>query len=242
MYSIQLENVSKKYKDFYAVDEVTFSILKGKIVGIVGANGSGKTTLMEMMMGIKNPTEGKIKILDLDLKRNSNEIKNKIGVLLQEHCVYEDAKVIELFKFFKGLYKEGLDLDKVINIVNLKDYLNFKFKELSGGLKQRALLGLAIINNPDIIFLDEPTTGLDPDARKVIWEALLQFKKENKTIVLSSHYMDEVQKYCDEIIIMKNGKILIKENLSDLMNDYKNLKLLEDVYFEVVNKKGGLND
>ncbi|VWL84963.1 ABC transporter ATP-binding protein [Oceanivirga miroungae] len=231
MDSIRLKNVTKIYGDFCAINNLSFNIKKGDIVGIVGANGAGKTTLLEMMMGIRKPTKGKIELLGIDFKNNSKKVKNNIGVLLQEQCVYKDAKIIELFNFFHDLYPFSLNVEEVIEIVNLGKYINVKFKNLSGGLKQRTLLGLAIINNPEIIFLDEPTTGLDPDARRALWKSILKFKKENKTIILSSHYMDEVQKYCDEVIIIKNGNIVKKDKPINLINSVVKAKTLEDAYF-----------
>lgn len=231
MDSIKLKNITKTYGDFNAISNISFNIKKGNIVGIIGANGAGKTTLLEMMMGIRKPTEGTIELLGIDLNKNSIEAKMNIGVLLQEQCVYKDAKIIELFNFFHDLYTVSLKVDEVIDIVDLNRYRNIKFKKLSGGLKQRVLLGLAIINNPEIIFLDEPTTGLDPNARRSLWKSILKFKKENKTVILSSHYMDEVQKYCDEVIIIKNGNIIKKDRPINLINSIGKEKTLEDAYF-----------
>lgn len=230
-YSIKLKNVTKIYGNFCAVNNLSFDIKKGNLIGIVGANGAGKTTLLEMMMGIRKPTKGHIELLGIDLEKNSIEAKTNIGVLLQEQCVYKDAKIIELFNFFHDLYSNSLKVDEVIDIVDLNKYRNIKFKKLSGGLKQRVSLGLAMINDPEIIFLDEPTTGLDPDARRALWKSILKFKKENKTVILSSHYMDEVQKYCDEVIIIKNGNIVKKDSPINLVNSLGQGKTLEDAYF-----------
>lgn len=230
MNAIEMNNVTKSYSNIDAVKDVSFEIKVGKLVGIVGANGAGKTTLLEMMTGIRKPTKGEVKLLDMNIVENGYEVKSKIGVLLQEQCVYKNAKVIELFRFFHDLYDEALDIEKVIEIVNLNDYRNVKVKNLSGGLKQRVALGAAIINNPEIIFLDEPTTGLDPEARRALWKAILQFKKDNKTVVLSSHYMDEVQRYCDEVMIVKQGQIIKKEDPAVLVKELGEGKFMEDVY------------
>ncbi len=230
MNAIELKNVTKSYPNIDAVSDVSFNITAGQIVGIIGANGAGKTTMLEMMMGIRKATKGEIKVLGMDIDKDSQDAKSKIGVLLQEQCVYKNAKVTELFNFFHDLYENPLDIDQVLDIVNLQDYKKIRVKRLSGGLKQRVALGIALINNPDIIFLDEPTTGLDPEARRDLWKAILNFKKDNKTVLLSSHYMDEVQRYCDEVIIVKSGKVIRKNTPDNLVDELGEGKTMEDVY------------
>ncbi|MBR5636661.1 MAG: ABC transporter ATP-binding protein [Pseudobutyrivibrio sp.] len=230
MNAIEVTNLTKRYGNLNAVNNINFNIEAGKIVGIVGANGAGKTTMLEMMVGIRKPTIGNIRLMDTDIHENEYVAKNKIGVLLQEQCVNKYAKVIELFNFYHDLYENPIDVEEMLDTVNLQDYRNVKFKNLSGGLKQRAALGLAMINNPDILFLDEPTTGLDPEARRTLWKAIFKFKSDNKTVVLSSHYMDEVQKYCDEVIIMKKGEIIQKNTPEALIKSVGDNKFMDDAY------------
>ena len=241
MEAVKIENVTKAYKSKTAVDNISFSIQSGQIVGVVGANGAGKTTMLEMIMGLRKPTRGSIKLLGIDMISEPEKAKEKIGVCLQEQCIYKKAKVIEVLNFFHDLYQHSLQVEDVLNMVNLGEYRNIKVENLSGGLRQRVVLATAIISNPDILFLDEPTTGLDPEARRELWKAILQFKKESKTVILSSHYMEEVQKYCDEVIIMKKGHIIQKAKPLDLIKQVgESGATMEDVYiqFAMENERG----
>lgn len=229
---IKVENLTKSYDTYKAVDNVSFSIEAGKVVGIVGANGAGKTTMLEMMMGLRHPSGGVVNLLGIDMVHNGEKAKEKIGVCLQEQCIYKKARVLEIICFFHDLYKAPLEVNQVLDMVNLREYQNIRVMNLSGGLKQRVALAIAVIGNPDILFLDEPTTGLDPEARREIWNAILQFKKNSKTVILSSHYMDEVQRYCDEVIIMKQGRMILKEAPIELVQKLGNQATMEDVYIQ----------
>lgn len=232
MEAIRVQNLTKSYKEKKAVDGVSFSITTGKVVGVVGANGAGKTTMLEMMMGLRKPTSGIVELLGVDMVREGAKAKERLGVLLQEQCIYKKAKVIEILRFFHDLYTEPLEVEDVLNLVNLQEYRQVKIKNLSGGLKQRVALAIAMISNPEVLFLDEPTTGLDPEARRELWKAIIHFKKESKTIILSSHYMDEVQKYCDEVIIMKKGHVLLKDAPKTLVRNLGGDATMEDVYIQ----------
>lgn len=232
MEAIRLRNLTKTYAQRKAVDDISFSITSGKIVGVVGANGAGKTTLLEMMMGLRKPTSGTVELLGVDMVREGGKAKEKLGVLLQEQCIYKKAKVIEVIHFFHDLYVNPLDVEEVLDMVNLQEYRQIKIKNLSGGLRQRVALAIAIISNPEVLFLDEPTTGLDPEARRDLWKAILQFKKESKTIILSSHYMDEVQRYCDEVIILKKGHVVQKNIPQVLVSRLGEHATMEDVYIQ----------
>lgn len=230
MEAIRLKNLTKTYKERKAVDDVSFSIKSGQIVGVVGANGAGKTTMLEMMMGLRKPTGGTVELLGVDMVHEGAKAKEKLGVLLQEQCIYKKAKVIEILRFFHGLYTHPLDVEEVLDMVSLQEYRQVKIKNLSGGLRQRVSLAIAIISNPEVLFLDEPTTGLDPEARRDLWKAILQFKRESKTIILSSHYMDEVQRYCDEVIILKKGHVVQKNAPEVLVSRLGEHATMEDVY------------
>lgn len=239
MKAIKINNLNKIYNKKKAVDNISFSIQIGSIVGVVGANGAGKTTMIEMIVGLRKPTEGNIEILGFNALQYPEKVKEKIGVCLQEQYFYKKAKVKEVLEFFQDLYFNPMKIEEVIKIMNLEKYLNVKVQDLSGGLRQRVMLAIAIIGNPEVLFLDEPTTGLDPEARRELWKSILEFKKESKTIILSSHYMEEVQKYCDEVIIMKNGKIIQKSSpkkLIEKLND--NTATMEDVYIKFAIEEG----
>lgn len=232
MEAIKIENLTKTYKENKAVDNISFSIEAGKVVGVIGANGAGKTTALEMMMGLRKPTRGVISFFGVDMTHESSLVKEKIGVLLQEQCIYKNAKVLEVIRFFRQLYQEPLEIEEVLDMVNLREYQNVKIKNLSGGLRQRTALALAIVSNPEVLFLDEPTTGLDPEARRELWKAILQFKQEKKTVILSSHYMDEVQRYCDETIILKKGRMIKKDSPKALIKELGEEATMEDVYMQ----------
>lgn len=228
---IEVENINKFYGKAQAVKSMNFSINKNEIFGIVGANGAGKTTLIEMIIGLKRPSSGNIKVLGYDLKTNKEDIKERIGVLLQEGAIYSKLKIKEALILYRSYYSQGLDLNEIIEKLGLESVLNKYYKNLSGGWKQRVLLALALVNNPEILILDEPTTGLDPKAREILWRTILYYKSENKTIILTTHYLEEITRYCDRVMIIKDGEIVGMDNPKVLIaNMDKEDATLDDVY------------
>ena len=202
---ISVEALTKTYKDVVAVNHISFDITKGHCFGLLGPNGAGKTTTIEMLEGIISPTKGKIFYQDKPL---DDSIMAKIGIQFQHTALQDFLTVKETLSLFSSFYQDALPLDDLIHLCDLSDFLNRDNRKLSGGQRQRLLLALALINDPDIIFLDEPTTGLDPQARRNFWQLIKNIKAKNKTVILTTHYMDEAEQLCDDIVIMDQGQII----------------------------------
>jgi ABC-2 type transport system ATP-binding protein len=200
-----ISGLSKDYGSLRAVDSISFSIPEGICFGLLGPNGAGKTTTIEMMEGILTPTEGSILFKGQPLNRDFRE---RVGIQFQTTALPEFITVKETLELFAAFYPNPRPMEEVIRLCSLQDILNQDNRKLSGGQRQRMLLGLAIIPKPEMIFLDEPTTGLDPQARRNFWELIQGIKRENTTILLTTHYMDEAQILCDQIAIMDHGHVL----------------------------------
>jgi ABC-2 type transport system ATP-binding protein len=206
---VECEHLTKSYGDLIAVNDVSLNISEKEIFGLVGPNGAGKTTLIEMIEGLRTPDSGSVQALGLDPHKQSNELREKIGVLLQATSIQPDIKVNEALKLFASFYEHPLaNTEELLRIFSLEDKANSRFKKLSGGLKQRVAIALALVNNPEILFLDELTTGLDPQARRNMWDLVESVRKEGKTIFLTTHYMEEAETLCDRIGIIDYGKII----------------------------------
>ena len=215
---ISVQNLVKKYGSFTAVNDISFNVEEGEIFGLLGPNGAGKSTTLEIIETLREKTAGKVFVAGLDLDKSPNEIKKIIGVQLQAAGFYPGLNLIELINLFCGLYNEQVDALELLQKVNLVDKAKSKVKELSGGQKQRFSIATTLINNPKIIFLDEPTTGLDPQARRNLWDLIREIKAQGKTVIITTHYMDEAEQLCDRIAIIDEGKI-IKLNSPDNMID-----------------------
>lgn len=207
--AIVCEHLTKKYGSLIAVNDVSFSVKEGEIFGLVGPNGAGKTTLIEMIEGLRTPDGGTIKALGFDPGKQGDELREKIGVLLQTTSIQPDIKVKEALKLFASFYEHTVgDTEELLHTLSLEDKANSRFRKLSGGLKQRTAIALALVNDPTILFLDELTTGLDPQARRNMWDFVDKVRKEGKTVFLTTHYMEEAEKLCDRVAIMDYGKII----------------------------------
>ena len=208
--AICVEALTKKYKDVIAVNDISFNVEQGHCFGLLGPNGAGKTTTIEIMEGIIAPTSGSV--IYKDNKNQSKEVDNstsqQIGIQFQHTALQDFLTVKETLKLFSSFYQHTLAQDKIIELCDLSAFLDRDNRLLSGGQRQRLLLALALINDPEIIFLDEPTTGLDPHARRNFWQLIKNIKAQNKTIILTTHYMDEAEQLCDDIVIMDQGKII----------------------------------
>jgi ABC-2 type transport system ATP-binding protein len=230
---IELENIRKSYGNVKAVDGISLRVNKGEVLGIIGANGAGKSTTLEIMMGLRTPESGSVKVLGLDIMDGSDDIKQKIGIQLQQTALYDRIKVKEALELFSSYYDKKRDLQEIIQDLGLEPYLNKYVKNLSGGWQQRTSLALALVNDPEIIFLDEPTTGLDPQARLELWKCINRFRAEGKTIILSTHYMDEAQRHCDRIAIIKKGHLVACDQPKNLINSLLDGEgTMEDVYLQ----------
>jgi ABC-2 type transport system ATP-binding protein len=215
---LEVKNLSKRYsKQVLAVDDISFSVKQGICFGLLGPNGAGKTTTIEMMEGILKPTTGSVYFHGQPIGK---KFKEKVGIQFQNTSIQDFLTVRDTLNLFAALYRKTRDLDEIIEICSLADIIDRSTKKLSGGQRQRMLLGIALVNDPDLLFLDEPTTGLDPQARRNFWRLIDNIKKENKTIILTTHYMDEAQVLCDEIAIMDNGHIIAENRPRDLLQQH----------------------
>jgi ABC-2 type transport system ATP-binding protein len=211
---LECRGLRKHYGDVHAVDGLDLVVQEGSCLGILGPNGAGKTTTIEMLEGITPPTEGNILFRGRPLDR---AFKEKVGIQFQSTALPEFITVKETLRLFSSFYREARDFDEVVRLCSLDDILERDNRKLSGGQRQRMLLALAIVSKPDILFLDEPTTGLDPQARRNFWELIRGIRKENVTVLLTTHYMDEASELCDEIAIMDRGKILERDKPARLL-------------------------
>ena len=226
---IEVKEVHKSFKTVQAVRGIDLIVHKGQFVAILGPNGAGKTTLVEMIEGIQMPDKGEILIMGKKWQGNENELHHIIGLSLQETNFIGKLRVSETLKLFASFYSlDQQRVSEIIELVGLEDKKKSFVTNLSGGHRQRLALGISLLNYPKILLLDEPTTGLDPNARREIWEILLKLKAESQTsIILTTHYMEEAEKLCDHIVIMDQGVILKEGSLNALLNESKSEKIIE---------------
>lgn len=216
---ISVSNLVKKYGDFTAVNDISFSVKKGEIFGILGPNGAGKTTTLEIMETLKPQTSGEVLIDGINVKDHPWEVKRRIGVQLQSSAFYPELSLVELLDMFAAMYDVKIKPMDMLKEVELEDKAKNYVKQLSGGQKQRFSIASTLINKPKVIFLDEPTTGLDPQARIHLWEMVRKVNKSGVTIVLTTHYMDEAEQLCDRLAIMDHGKIMKIGTPKSFIND-----------------------
>jgi ABC-2 type transport system ATP-binding protein len=243
---IQVNNLVKKYGDFEAVKGISFEVSQGEIFGLLGPNGAGKSTTLEIIETLRPKTSGKVIVDRLDLDTQPNEIKKIIGVQLQTSGYYPGLNLTELVNLFCGLYNREMKPMDLLELVNLKDKAKAKFKELSGGQKQRFSVATTLINQPKVIFLDEPTTGLDPQARRNLWDLIQDIRKKGTTVIITTHYMDEAEVLCDRVAVIDSGKIIAIDSPDKLIDDLvasgferkKEVKAatLEDVFIHLTGK------
>lgn len=220
---IEVKDLVKKYGDFTAVNGISFDVMEGEIFGLLGPNGAGKTTTLEIMETLRDKTSGEVFIDGFSVDKDSNEIKSIIGVQLQAAGYYPNLHLVELLELFGGLYNVEVNADEMLGMVDLKDKAKSKYKDLSGGQKQRFSICTTLINNPSIIFLDEPTTGLDPQARRNLWELTIKIRDNGTTVMLTTHYMDEAEYLCDRVGIIDKGRIITIDSPDNLID-----KLIKD--------------
>jgi ABC-2 type transport system ATP-binding protein len=215
---IEVEHLSKRYGNSVpAVNDISFLIPRGVCFGLLGPNGAGKTTTVEMLEGIKTPSTGTIRYKGKPLGRR---FRDEAGIMFQHTALQEHIRVDEILRMFQRFYSSPRPIDELIDVCVLDEFLDRDTRKLSGGQKQRLLLAIALINNPEVVFLDEPTTGLDPQSRRNLWSQVKQIKAENKTLVLTTHYMEEAYELCDEIIIIDRGEIIAQGNPKTLLADH----------------------
>ncbi len=216
---ISIRNLVKHYGSFEAVKDISFDVYKGEIFGLLGQNGAGKSTTLEIIETLRPKTSGKITVNGFDLDMHPEEIKKIIGVQLQTSGFYPNLKLVELIELFAGLYNRKVDPIDFLKLVNLEEKAGNKFKELSGGQKQRFSIATTLINEPLIIFLDEPTTGLDPQARRNLWQLIKDIRDKGTTVIITTHYMDEAETLCDRVAIMDAGKVITLDSPDKLIDN-----------------------
>jgi ABC-2 type transport system ATP-binding protein len=244
---IVVDDLKKDYGSFQAVKGISFEVFEGEIFGLLGPNGAGKSTTLEIIETLREKSSGKIIVDGLDLDKDPGSIKKIIGVQLQTSGFYPGLNLIELINLFAGLYNQKVDPMEFLRLVNLEDKAKNKFKELSGGQKQRFSIATTLINKPKIVFLDEPTTGLDPQARRNLWDLIKEIRSKGTTVIITTHYMDEAEQLCDRIAIMDEGKIIALASPDKLIDDLvatgferpKQVKAanLEDVFIHLTGKE-----
>jgi len=231
---IDCEHVVKRYEDIIAVNDVSLSIEEREIFGLVGPNGAGKTTLIEMIEGLRTPDSGSIKVLGLDSTKEADELKEKIGVQLQTTSIQPNIKVKEAIQLFASLYRQPLtDPEELLKTLSLEDKADSRFKKLSGGQKQRVAIALALVNDPVVLFFDEITTGLDPQARRNMWELMKAIAAQGKTIFLTTHYMEEAEQLCDRVGVIDYGKLIALDTPKHLVSS---LGAESKMFFKVEDK------
>lgn len=218
--AIEVLNLKKVYGDLIAVNDISFTVKKGEIFAFLGPNGAGKTTTVEMIESIRTPTAGMIKLLGVDIKNGFNLVKERISILPQEFHSFERFTVRETLTYFSKLYKKRADIDEIIEAMDLRSHEKKLYRNLSGGLKQRVGVALSLVNDPEIVFLDEPTTGLDPKARREVWQVIADLRNKGKTVFLTTHYMEEAEHLADHIAIIHKGKIIAEGSLQELLSRY----------------------
>jgi ABC-2 type transport system ATP-binding protein len=243
---ISVQNLVKNYGNFEAVKGISFDVEEGEIFGLLGPNGAGKSTTLEIIETLREKTSGTIFVNGYDLDKQPNEIKKIIGVQLQTSGFYPGLNLIELIDLFAGLYNRKANAMELLDMVNLRDKAKSKVKQLSGGQKQRFSIATTLINDPKIIFLDEPTTGLDPQARRNLWELIRQIRAKGTTVILTTHYLDEAEYLCARVAIVDSGKIVALNSPDKLIDELvatgferpKEVKKanLEDVFIHLTGK------
>ena len=240
---ISVKDLVKNYGEFKAVKGISFDVFEGEIFGLLGPNGAGKSTTLEIIETLRPKTSGKVIVDGLDLDSASADIKKIIGVQLQTSGFYPALNLLELIELFAGLYNQKVDAMALLKKVNLEDKAKSKSKELSGGQKQRFSIATTLINQPRVIFLDEPTTGLDPQARRNLWDLIREIRESGTTVIITTHYMDEAEQLCDRIAIMDQGRIIKMDSPEKLIDELvatgferpKQMKManLEDVFIHL---------
>jgi ABC-2 type transport system ATP-binding protein len=242
MSAIEVTSLKKHYGQLKAVDEISFGVQQGEIFSLLGPNGAGKTTTVEILEGLRERDSGEVKVLGLDPWKQGYSLHKRIGVIPQGFRFFDKSTPLEAVMYYSELFEiKNLDPEKIIKEVTLEDGKNTIFENLSGGQKQKVGLALALVNSPELLFLDEPTTGLDPQARRTMWAVIRSLKREGRSILLTTHYLEEAQLLADKVAIMNKGKIIAAGSPQELIDNYGSGKrqvmvsdTLEDVFVKLV--------
>ncbi len=244
---IKVDRLVKHYQGVQAVRDISFEVFPGEIFGLLGPNGAGKTTTLEIIETLRGKTSGKVHVAGFDTDRNPGEIKKLIGVQLQSAGYYPNLTLVELIRLFSGLYNVDTDANAMLRKVGLEDKERARYKQLSGGQKQRFSIATTLINRPVVVFLDEPTTGLDPQARVNLWGLIRGIREQGTTVVLTTHYMEEAEHLCDRVAIIEKGAVIAIDSPDKLIDNLvatgferkKEMKKasLEDVFLSLTGHK-----
>ncbi|HXT23881.1 MAG TPA: ABC transporter ATP-binding protein [Candidatus Eisenbacteria bacterium] len=205
---LQVENLTKRYGDVQAVRGISFQVAEGEVFGLLGPNGAGKTSTIEILEGLREPDGGAVSVCGFDPRTQSDELKHEIGAALQSTALPDKLKVTEALRLFAGFYKRRKNPEDLLKRFGLEEKRNAFYSQLSGGQKQRLALAIALINDPKVVFLDEPTAGLDPQVRREIYDVIEELRRDKKTIVLTTHYIEEAERLCDRVAIVDHGQII----------------------------------
>lgn len=231
---LNIKELSYSYNNKKILNSISFAIEKKSIIGILGKNGCGKTTLFNCIQGIRTDYQGSIRVLGYEAKERNSEMLSQIGVQLQSNTFFNKIKIHELFKFVAALYDKEISMDRITSLlskVNMQEEYNSFISKLSGGQKQRVSLALSIMNNPSILFLDEPTVGLDVQSRLELWNAIKHIHNHGTTIVLTTHYMQEIENICNRVIVLNKGNLILDKQTDEILS---NLKFKKKIYFDFV--------
>jgi ABC-2 type transport system ATP-binding protein len=243
-HAIDVEKLTKRYGNLLAVNDISFSVRTGEVFAFLGPNGAGKTTTVEIIETIRTPTSGTVSLLGMDVTKRKRDILPRVGVLPQGFSSFDRITVRETIQYYSRLFCcRSTDVDGLIALADLKAKSEEQFKNLSGGMKQRLGVAIALVNDPEVVFLDEPTTGLDPRARREVWKVLLGLKRKGKTVFLTTHYMEEAELLADAVAIISKGKIVAMGSPDDLIERNANylvftLKTLDEKPLEIVRTMG----
>jgi len=215
---IRVEGLKKSYGETRAVDGVGFEVRGGTVFGLLGPNGAGKTTTVEVLEGLRTPDAGQVRVLGVDVVAHPDRLKPRIGVSLQTAALYPKLTVVEVLDLFRAFYGHGRPTGELVELMDLGEKRSTRTQNLSGGQRQRLSVALALVNDPELVFLDEPTTGMDPAARRALWDIVLGLKAEGRSILLTTHYMEEAEVLCDRIAIMDHGRILEEGTVEELVS------------------------
>jgi ABC-2 type transport system ATP-binding protein len=224
---IEVDHLVKHYGTVKAVDDISFQVSRGEIFGMLGPNGAGKTTTVEIIEGLRLADSGHVSVMGLDVSKELDRIKQKIGIQLQAPSLLPLLRVEEMLYTFAGFYQKHLPVDNVLKLLALEESRKVLVKNLSGGQQQRLSVAMALVNDPEITFLDEPTTGLDPQARRGLWSVIEDMSSKDKTIFLTTHYMEEAERLCDRVAIIDHGKIIAMGTPHDLIKHYYEEKAIQ---------------
>jgi ABC-2 type transport system ATP-binding protein len=214
---IRVSDLQKHYGETHAVDGVSFEVPGGTVFGLLGPNGAGKTTTVEVLEGLRTPDSGEVRVLGIDAVHHPDDLKPRIGVSLQTAALYPKLTVTEVLDLFRSFYPKGRPTGELVDLMDLGEKRTTRTQDLSGGQRQRLSVALALVNDPELVFLDEPTTGMDPAARRSLWEVVLGLKAEGRTVLLTTHYMEEAEILCDRLAIMDHGQILEEGTVNELI-------------------------